>query len=105
MKFNLAFLFRDKKSEAILRMALILLVTCIVFVIMLCIVYFSSANLIIQKQTKLSQNLLDMRTKDVDSILEKADAILYNYSTEFLNYVEGKNLFVEEKQKLLNKQG
>lgn len=105
MKFNFAFSFRDKKSDAILRMALILLVTCIIFVIMLCIVYFSSANLIIQKQTKLSQNLLDMRTKDVDSILEKADAILYNYSTEFLKYGEGKNLSVEEKLELLNKQG
>ena len=74
----------------------------IIVIIMLCVVYSNSTEMIIEKQVDINKDVMKLRIQKIDNIFQKLDIDLFNLSNELSKYENAETLSIEEKFDLLN---
>lgn len=95
-------LYKTGYNSIVVKMAAGFLALFLALIVILNVVYLNSISIIINKKKTLNKNLTNSYIQNVDKILEKSDAILYNLSTEISEFDGYEELTMEDKLELLN---
>lgn len=96
------FFQKGNNDSVAVKITFAFLTTILAMIVLLNVVYFSSSQVIIEKQKNVNSNLMKLYVQNIDNILQRSDATLYELSAELARYDGYENFNIEEKLNLLN---